>query len=54
MRYSTATVRRVTVGIGGQLQAQHAGRQAVSPASRPAWDFSLADRDGQRFAGNVA
>ena len=54
LRYSTATVRRVTEGVGAELQAQHAGHQAVAPASLPAWDFSLPDRDGQRVAGSVA
>jgi hypothetical protein len=54
LRYSTATVRRVTEGVGAQLQAQHACPKAVAPTSRPAWDFSLPDRDGQRFPGTVA
>jgi hypothetical protein len=54
LRYSTATVRRVTEGVGAELQAQHAGHQAVAPASLPAWDFSLPDRDGQQVTGSVA
>jgi hypothetical protein len=51
LRYSTATIRRVTERVGAELQAQHA---VVPLASAPAWDFSLPDRDGQRFTGTVA
>jgi hypothetical protein len=53
LRFSTATVRRVTEAVGAELQAQHAAGQAV-PAPAPDWDFSLPDRDGQSFAGTVA
>lgn len=54
LRYSTATMRRVTEQVGAQLQAQHAHNEAVPLPQAPTWDFSLPDRDGQVFAGTVA
>jgi hypothetical protein len=54
LRFSTATVRRLTERVGAQLQAQHAREQVVPLAQPPAWDFALPDRDGQSFAGTVA
>jgi hypothetical protein len=36
------------------LQAQHARGQAVPPATAPALDFSLPQRDGRSFPGTVA
>ena len=54
LRYSTATVRRVTEGVGAELQAQHARHEAVPPPRLPDWDFSLPQRDGRRFPGTVA
>jgi hypothetical protein len=54
LRFSTATVRRVTEAVGAELHARHARGQAVPPEQPPAWDFTLPDRDGQKFAGTVA
>ena len=54
LRYSTATVRRLTERVGAELQAQHARGQAVPLPRTPDWDFSLPDRDGRSFAGTVA
>jgi hypothetical protein len=54
LRYSTSSCRRLTEAVGAQLQRQHADGRAVVPPERPAWDFSLPDRDGERFRGTVA
>jgi len=54
LRYSTATVRRVTERVGAELLARHANDEVVEPPRPPAWDFTLPDRDGQSFKGSVA
>jgi hypothetical protein len=54
VRFSTATVRRVTERVGAELQAQHARLEAVPLPQMPDWDFSLPDRDEQSFPGTVA
>lgn len=52
LRFATATCRRVTERVGAELHAQHR-QQAVTPPTLPAWDLTLPERDGQRFAGAV-
>jgi hypothetical protein len=54
LRFSTATVRRVTEGVGAELRAQHARGQAVPLERPPEWRFALPDRDGRSFPGTVA
>jgi hypothetical protein len=54
LRFSTASVRRVTEAVGAELHARHARAEAVPPEKPPAWDFALPERDGQKFAGTVA
>lgn len=54
LRFSTATVRRVTERVGAELQAQHAHDEAVVLPQLPRWDFTLPDRDGRSFPGTVA
>jgi hypothetical protein len=54
LRYSTSSCRRLTEAVGAFLQAQHAGGQAVPLPVPPSWDFSLPQRDGQKFPGTVA
>ena len=54
LRYGTSTCRRLTEAVGAELHAQHAQGQAVPLPQPPAWDFSLPDRDGQKFSGTVA
>jgi hypothetical protein len=53
LRFSTATCRRLTERIGAELQQQHSQGQAVPLPQPPAWDFTLPERDGQKFAGTV-
>src|SRR5262249_20610335 len=52
--YAPASCRRLTERAGAELQAQHASGQVVSLEPVPDWDFTLPDRDGQRFPGTVA
>jgi hypothetical protein len=52
--YAPATYRRLTEAVGSELQAQHAAGQVVSLTPVPDWDFTIPERDGQRFAGTVA
>ena len=44
-----------TERVGEGLEQQHAAHHPVEPSRPPkAWDFSLPDRDGERFAGTAA
>jgi hypothetical protein len=52
--YAPATCRRLTERAGTELQTQHAAGQVVDLTPVPDWDFTLPDRDGQRFPGTVA
>jgi hypothetical protein len=54
LRFSPATCRRVTEGVGAELHAQQVRGQAVPLPQAPDWDFTVPDRDGRRFAGTVA
>jgi hypothetical protein len=54
LRFSPATCRRVTEGVGAELHARQARGQAVPLPHMPDWDFRVPDRDGRRFAGTVA
>jgi hypothetical protein len=53
LRVAPETCRRRTEAVGAELQARHQ-QQAIVPQQPPDWDFTLPDRDGQRFAGTVA
>lgn len=54
LRVSREACRDLTERAGGRLEEQDAGHP-VEPAAPPAaWDLSLPDRDGERFAGTVA
>jgi hypothetical protein len=53
LRFSTSTCRRVTERVGADLLAQHQRQQVAPPPRLPDWDFTLPERDGQRFPGTV-
>jgi hypothetical protein len=55
LRVSKEACREFTERAGEWLEGRHLARHPVEPARAPEpWDFSLPERDGERFAGTVA
>lgn len=55
LRVSKEACRVFTQRAGARLETQHLTRHPVEPVGTPEpWDFSLPERDGQRFGGTVA
>lgn len=55
LRVSKEACRVFTERAGARLETQHLTRHPVEPVGTPKpWDFSLPERDGQRFGGTVA
>jgi hypothetical protein len=54
LRFAPETCRRLTEAVGAHLQTQHQQNEPISLPTPPKWDFTLPDREGQRFAGTVA
>jgi len=55
LRVSKEACRVFTERAGERLEAQHLTHPCVEPVRAPKpWDFTLPERDGQRFEGTVA